>query len=95
MPTTLTKSKEALSEDIGDLCEAMLTMAGAEINIDEAFGLLEATWLLTAWLHDDAWLESTLDQALVELDRCPTVVSKALPNLRVKWVRCSRAAPIP
>ena len=87
MPTTLTKSKEALSEDIGDLCEAMLTMAGAEINIDEAFGLLEATWLLTAWLHDDAWLESTLDQALVELDRCPTVVSKALPNLRVKWAQ--------
>ena len=90
------QKQEALSEDIGDLCEAMLTMAGAEINIDEAFGLLEATWLWTAWLHDDAWLESTLDQLWWNWIVAPQSCQKRPEFAREMGPQCSRSLlPIP
>ena len=83
----LAPGRTALAEVILDLCHEMARMAGTPLNHEQAFRLLEATWLLSAWLHDDAWEEVTLDEVLLELERWPNLVADAVPQLRVEWAK--------
>jgi hypothetical protein len=79
--------REALAEVIDDVCHRMAVMAANESDQQEVIRLLEATWLLTAWLHDDAWREVTLDDVLLKLDNWPKPVADAVPQMRVAWAK--------
>ena len=63
--------RDALVEVIDDVCHRMAVMAANESDQQEVIRWLEATWLLSAWLHDDAWRGVTLDDVLMKLDNWP------------------------
>ena len=87
----LDPGREALAEVIDDLCQRMAVMAATDLDQQEVISWLEATWLLTAWLHDVAWKEVTLDEVLLKLDNWPKPVADALPQMRVAWAKAMAA----
>ena len=69
----------------------MAVMAANESDQQEVIRWLEATWLLSAWLHDDAWRGVTLDDVLMKLDNWPKPVADAVPQMRVDWAKAMAA----
>lgn len=83
--------RDALVEVIDDVCHRMAVMAANESDQQEVIRWLEATWLLSAWLHDDAWRGVTLDDVLMKLDNWPKPVADAVPQMRVDWAKAMAA----
>ena len=81
------EGRMALAGLILDLCQRMAVMAATELDEQEIIHWLEATWLLSAWLHNDDWREVTLDEVLLKLDRWPKLVSDVVPQMRVDWAK--------
>ena len=83
----LDPGRAALSETIAGLSRALVDMAETPASVVEGYQLLEAIWLMNVWIQDEAWMEVTLDQVLMELDPWPELVEAALPQMRVDWAQ--------
>jgi hypothetical protein len=83
----LDPGRGALDEVILAMCHEMAGVTFDPLNEEEAFQLFEATWLLSAWLHDDAWKDVTLDEVLLEFNGWPSIVADAVPQMRVDWAK--------
>ncbi len=79
--------RAALVETILELCQDMASGAVEPLQVENAFNMLESTWLLSAWLHEDAWKNATLDELLLSFDNWPKLVEEAFPRMRVDWAK--------
>ena len=84
---SLDPGRAAVSETIAGLSRALVDMAETPSSVVEGYQLLEAIWLMNVWIQDEAWMEVTLDQVLMELDPWPELVEAVLPQMRVDWAQ--------